>query len=68
MRAPGPGSMWRLRLLDRKRIPPVLLFWVMVANLPPPVPKKTSSTSFMFITEDGVDFFLDQRIMVANHY
>lgn len=50
MRAPGPGSMWRLRLLDRKRIPAVLLFWVMVANLPPPVPKKTRSTLFMVFT------------------
>lgn len=50
MRAPGPGSMWRLRLLDRMRIPPVLLFWVKVANLPPPVPRKTTSTSFMLFT------------------
>jgi hypothetical protein len=41
--------------LDRMRIPPVLLFWVMVVNLPPPVPKKTSSTLFMLFTEDEVD-------------
>jgi len=40
-----------LRLLDRMRIPPVLLFWVMVANLPPPVPRKNSSASSMFFTE-----------------
>ena len=45
--------MWMLRVLDRKRIPPVLLFWVMVANLPPPVPRKTSSTSFMLFTGGG---------------
>jgi len=50
MRAPGPGSRCMLRLLDRKRIPPVLRFWVMVANLPPPVPRKTSSTSPMIFT------------------
>ena len=64
MRAPGPGSMWRFRLLDRKRIPPVLLFWVIVANLPPPVPKKTSSTSFMLFTGDGVTVILWWRIVI----
>ena len=47
MRAPGPGSTWRFRVSDRRRIPPVLRFWVIVTNLPPPVPRKTSSTPSM---------------------
>ena len=55
MRAPGPGSMWILRRLDSMRIPPVCLFWVIVVNLPPPVPRKTISVSFIFCTEDTVD-------------
>ena len=54
MRAPGPGSMWMLRRLDIMRIPPVCLFWVMVVNLPPPVPRNTISVSFIFCTEDTV--------------
>ena len=55
MRAPGPGSRWRLRLLDMMRIPPVCLLWVMVVNLPPPVPKNTISVLFIFYTENTVD-------------
>jgi len=51
MSAPGPGSRCRLRLLVRMRIPPVLLFWVIVANLPPPVPKKTTSASLITFTD-----------------
>jgi hypothetical protein len=49
MRAPGPGSIWMLRRLDRMRIPPVCRFWVMVVNLPPPVPRNTISVSFIFL-------------------
>jgi hypothetical protein len=56
MSAPGPGSRWRFRVSDRRRIPPVLRFWVIVTNLPPPVPRKTSSTPSMhFSPEDDVD-------------
>jgi len=36
------------------RIPPVCLFWVMVVNLPPPVPRNTISVSFIFCTEGTV--------------
>jgi len=44
MSAPGPGSRWRLVFPCIMRIPPVLRFCVIVANLPPPVPKKMSSS------------------------
>jgi len=43
--APGPGSRWMLVLSCRMRMPPVRRFWVIVANLPPPVPRKTSSSA-----------------------
>jgi len=29
---------------ESRRIPAVLLFWVMVTNLPPPVPRNMSSS------------------------
>jgi hypothetical protein len=31
-------------------------------NLPPPVPKKTTSTSFIFFTEDDGEHFLFVRL------
>ena len=39
-----------LRRLEMMRIPPVCLFWVMVVNLPPPVPRNTISVLVMFCT------------------
>ena len=43
-RAPGPGSRWMLAFSCRMRMPPVLRLCVIVANLPPPVPKNMSSS------------------------
>ena len=52
MRAPGPGSRWMLSRFDRMRIPPVCLFWVIVVNLPPPVPRNTISVLLIFCTDN----------------
>ena len=46
--APGPGSRCMLSFSERMRIPAVLLFWVIVTNLPPPVPRKMSSSWVIF--------------------
>ena len=49
-RAPGPGSRCMFSFSESMRIPAVLLFWVMVTNLPPPVPRKTSSSLGILIS------------------
>ena len=50
-RAPGPGSRCMFSFSESMRIPAVLLFWVMVTNLPPPVPRKMSSSWVIFISQ-----------------
>ena len=38
----GPGSRWVFTSSFVIRMPAVRRFWVIVANLPPPVPRKVS--------------------------
>ena len=52
-RAPGPGSRCMFSFSESMRIPAVLLFWVMVTNLPPPVPRKTSSSWLIFYSSES---------------
>ena len=49
-RAPGPGSRCMFSFSESMRIPAVLRFWVIVVNLPPPVPRKMSSSWGIFIS------------------
>ena len=46
MSAPGPGSRWMFVSLLIMRIPAVRRFWVIVANLPPPVPRNVNVIGF----------------------
>jgi len=39
---PGLGSRWMFTSSFAVRMPAVRRFWVIVANLPPPVPRKVS--------------------------
>jgi len=56
-RAPGPGSRCMFSFSESRRIPAVLLFWVMVTNLPPPVPRKMSS-SWVISYSSEIQYYL----------
>jgi len=49
-RAPGPGSRCVFSFSESMRIPAVLRFWMIVVNLPPPVPRKMSLSWVIFIS------------------